>query len=64
MSFPHWDKLTYGIESGECILFLGPELSLRMPDGSNQVPTHSLGTTLLEQLDETRCFTIYWPCPE
>jgi hypothetical protein len=38
MSFAHWDKLLYGIERGECILFLGPELPAVTAEGPRQVP--------------------------
>ena len=52
MPFPHWDKLLYGIERGECILFLGPELSVQGPDRSQQVPAASLARRLLKGLDD------------
>ena len=46
MSFSQWDKLLYGIEKGECILFLGPELSVATPDAGRQSPTQSLARQL------------------
>lgn len=52
MPFAHWDKLLYGIEKGECILFLGPELPTKTPDGLEQVPTQSLARRLLGALDD------------
>ena len=52
MPFAHWDKLLYGIEKGECILFLGPELPAKTPDGLEQVPTQSLARRLLGALDD------------
>jgi len=52
MPFAHWDKLLYGIERGECILFLGPELSIEAPDGPPQVPEQSLASRLLRGLDD------------
>ena len=52
MSFAHWDKLLYGIEKGECILFLGPELAVETPDGPRQVPVQSLARRLLQGLDD------------
>ena len=52
MPFAHWDKLLYGIEKGECILFLGPELPVEMPDGVPLVPAQSLARRLLRALDD------------
>ena len=52
MPFAHWDKLIYGIERGECILFLGPELSLDAADGSREVPEQSLASRLFDALDD------------
>ncbi len=52
MEFEHWDKLVYGIERGECILFLGPQLPLELTNGERLVPTHDLAVRLLEQLDK------------
>jgi hypothetical protein len=52
MPFAHWDKLLYGIERGECILFLGPDLPVAAPDGPPQVPEQSLASRLLQALDD------------
>lgn len=52
MEFREWDKLVYGIERGECILFLGPRLPLDRGDGLRRIPAEDLATRLLEQLDE------------
>jgi len=52
MPFAHWDKLLYGIERGECILFLGPELPIEAPDGPREVPERSLASRLLAGLDD------------
>ena len=51
MPFQHWDKLIYGIERGECILFLGPELPFATADGRREVPEQSLASRLFERLD-------------
>jgi hypothetical protein len=52
MAFAHWDKLLYGIEGGECILFLGPDVPVEWSDGSRQVPEQSLAIRLLQALDD------------
>ena len=52
MSFAHWDTLLYGIEKGECILFLGPELPAETPDGQRQVPAQLLAHRLVRALDD------------
>jgi len=52
LEFRHWDKLVYGIEKGECILFLGPQLPLVSADGKRLVPAQDLACRLLEKLDE------------
>ena len=52
MSFAHWDKLLYGIERGECILFLGPELPVDTAEGPRQVPAQTLARRLLQPLDD------------
>lgn len=52
MSFAHWDKLLYGIERGECILFLGPELPIEAPDRPREIPEQSLASRLLHELDD------------
>jgi hypothetical protein len=52
MPFAHWDKLLYGIEKGECILFLGPELSIDSAEGTREVPAQSLASSLLSALDD------------
>ena len=52
MPFAHWDKLLYGIEKGECILFLGPELPLTTPEGPLEVPAQALASRLLRALDD------------
>ena len=51
MAFEHWDKLVYGIERGECILFLGPELPLVSANGERRAPILSLITQLLAKLE-------------
>ncbi len=50
MSFEHWDKLLYGIEQGECILFLGPDLPLVPSGGERRLPARALLSRLLAQL--------------
>jgi hypothetical protein len=52
MPFAHWDKLIYGIERGECILFLGPELAIDRGEGPGQVPEQSLASRLFLALDD------------
>lgn len=52
MPFAHWDKLLYGIERGECIVFLGPDLSIDAPDGPRQVPDQLLASRLLQGIDD------------
>jgi SIR2-like domain len=52
MEFREWDKLVYGIERGECTLFLGPQLPLDRGDGKRRIPVEDLAARLLEQLDE------------
>jgi hypothetical protein len=52
MPFAQWDKLLYGLARGECILFLGPELAIDMPDGSREVPDRSLAGRLLRELKD------------
>jgi hypothetical protein len=52
MPFAHWDKLLYGIERGDCVLFLGPELPVETPQGSTEVPLRSLARQLLHQLGD------------
>ena len=52
MSFAHWDRLLYGIEKGDCILFLGPELPVETPHGPRQVSVQSLASRLLQALDD------------
>ncbi len=42
MEFQQWDTLVYGIERGECILFLGPQLPLLSPEGKRIVPSEEL----------------------
>ena len=51
MEFREWDKLVYGIDRGECILFLGPQLPLDRGDGQRSIPAEGLAARLLEQLD-------------
>jgi hypothetical protein len=53
MPFAHWDKLLYGIEKGECILLLGPELPTHAPGAPQEVPAQSLARRLAQALDET-----------
>lgn len=52
MEFREWDKLVYGMERGECILFLGPQLPLDLGDGKRRIPAEDLAARLLEQLDD------------
>jgi hypothetical protein len=52
MPFSNWNKLLYGIERGECILFLGPDLPADGPDAPRQIPEQSLAARLLEALDD------------
>jgi hypothetical protein len=52
MPFMHWDKLLYGIEGGECTLFLGPDLPVDGPDGPQPPPEQSLAARLLHALDD------------
>src|SRR5262245_11878757 len=52
ISAAHWNKLLYGIEKGECILLLGPELPVEMPDGVRDVPLRPLARRLLRVLDD------------
>jgi hypothetical protein len=47
-----YDKLVYGMERGECILFLGPQLPLDRGDGMRRIPAEDLAARLLEQLDD------------
>ena len=54
MRFAHWDKLLYGIEKGECILLLGPELPSDGSGGQPQVPAQSLARRLWQALDDER----------
>lgn len=51
MEFDHWDKLVYGIERGECILFLGPQLPLTLPDGKKIIPADDLCSRLSSQIE-------------
>lgn len=51
MDFRNWDTLLYGIERGECILFLGPELPLVTAEGARRVPVEELAARLLAALD-------------
>ena len=50
MAFEHWDKLAYGIERGECILFLGPDLPLIGAGGERRIPVRDLTARLLSKL--------------
>ncbi len=51
MAFDHWDKLLYGIERGECTLFLGPDLPLALPGGERRLPVRGLSSRLSAELD-------------
>lgn len=51
MSFTHWKKLLYGIEQGECTLFLGPELPMTSEAGESGVPARILASRLSAGLD-------------
>jgi hypothetical protein len=50
MAFEHWEKLLYGIQQGECILFVGPELPLVPRDGERRVPARALADRLVQDL--------------
>lgn len=50
MEFEHWDKLIYGINRGECILFLGPNLPIESAEGKLLVPAQDLATRLFKKL--------------
>ncbi len=52
MSFAQWKKLLYGIERGECTLFVGPELPMTSAGGESRVPARALASRLLEGLDD------------
>jgi TIR domain-containing protein/SIR2-like protein len=52
MPFANWNKLLYGIERGECILFLGPDLPVDAPGAPRQVPAQSLAARLLAALGD------------
>jgi hypothetical protein len=47
MSFEYWQKLAYGINRGECILFLGPELPAESASGERCVPAQELAGRLM-----------------
>ena len=47
MAFQHWDKLLWGIDQGECVLFLGPELPRVSPEGERERPVEALRERLL-----------------
>jgi hypothetical protein len=42
MAFDNWDKLLYGIEGRECIVFLGSELPVESPEGKRCLPAWAL----------------------
>jgi len=48
VAFEYWDKLLFGIQRGECILFLGPGLPLASSGGE---PQRALTCRLLKGLD-------------
>lgn len=50
MPFEHWTKLLYGIERGECILFLGPDLPAESPGREPRGPVQRLARRLAEGL--------------
>lgn len=52
MAFEDWDKLLYGINRGECTLFLGPELPMLPPDSDPVQPIRLLTDQLFGQLRE------------
>ncbi len=52
MAFEHWDKLLYGIERGECILFLGPDLPTVSPGGAHGSSARDLLRRLTAQLGD------------
>lgn len=52
MSFSKWDKLLYGIERGECILFLGPDLPLVTDEGEKRPPIAELASLLDPEPEE------------
>lgn len=52
MAFKLWKKLLHGIERGQCVLFLGPELPLVTPEGEQRMPVRDLADQLLAELEE------------
>ena len=53
MAFDQWKKLAYGIERGECVLFLGPELPAEWAPGMRSIPARDFSTRLLAGLRTT-----------
>ena len=50
MTFEDWDDLIYGIERGECILFLGQDLPMGNSAAERPVPTRDLALRFLKGL--------------
>lgn len=53
MAFANWKKLLYGIERGECTLFLGPSLPMTSPDDEPRLPARELASRLVEGLGDS-----------
>jgi hypothetical protein len=51
MEFRGWDRLLYGVQQQECILFLGPQLPLVSADGERSLPVQTLADRLLARLN-------------
>lgn len=49
MAFEDWDKLLYGIQKGECTLFLGPSIPVEHASGP-RIPRAALAERLLARL--------------
>ena len=52
MAFRDWDKLLYGLDRGECILFLGPELPSVSAGGERSIPIEELARRLCADLSD------------
>ena len=50
MQFEQWKKLAYGIERGDCILFLGPDLPAECTPGMRSIPARDLSSRLIAGL--------------
>lgn len=51
MPFDKWRMLLHTITAGECILFLGPDLPLVLPDGTRRCPTTDLARKIAGALE-------------